>query len=29
LLHEGAKDETADAAETVDCDFNCHGFLRF
>ena len=29
LFHEGAEDETADAAETVDCDFNSHGFLRF
>ena len=29
LLHKGAEDKAADATKPVDCDFNCHGFLRF
>jgi len=29
LLNEGAEYEATDAAETIDCDFNCHFSLRF
>jgi hypothetical protein len=28
LLDEGAEDEAADAAETIDCDFNCHAMTN-
>jgi len=29
LLHESAENEAADATESIDCDFNCHGELQF
>jgi len=29
LLDECAENEAADAAKTIDCDFNCHGSFRF